>query len=1040
MQPTDELFLRFRRERDPDLLGQVYDQVAPGLLRAATHLVREPAAAEDLLQTTLLVALERADSFDPERGTLQAWLFGVLERQARNHKARESRVPDPERLEEKRGRRAELTPPERAAAEELERSLGRALEELPASFRPVLSLRLLHGLTPAEIAAALERPPGTVRSQLQRGLETLRRQLPTGFATTAGVLAMLGRPARGLEVLRAEFLHEASSLPILATASATSAVAVTTLTTTVLMKSLLAATVLVAAGALGWRLFSEEERAPLAREAPVVSVASVEEPTRAAPSLATREVREERTEVVAPAPVAERPVAPSTPAREPEPEAEVPVGQLLVRVLDPRGEAAPGCFVTADLKRSGQTFRDRVTCETDADGVARFEDVPAGHVYARLLRGSEDGTRVPVDGEAEIVLRLHEGIRVVGEVVDAFDRPIPEAEVWVSERWRPDTGHVVKRADRAGRFVLDHLTTDHFVGVRAEGLAPSHLLPVRGTPGEERAMRFALVDRAGVVTGRVVDQDGDPLAGASVLVGEEQNNGPDTVVSLASGLVVPSAPPQRLRTDVDGRFEAAFAPRGEVRVQARRRGFASASTTVLVGDAPADVELELRAGGTLRGRVLDEDGNGLMGILIRTDLGHAAFAQSTIYTKLDGRFEIRDLPPGTQAFVAVQERSRLQAREELDIVAGEVTTWEPRLVAGARIFGRVLDAAGQGVADCTVVARARAGSSEERVHSLRTDASGAFALAVEDDEERYTVWVHGTEGWQGFPRRIVQDVVASAQPLELVLGDGSYATGRLRGRVVAVDGVSVPVATVGVWHLERKIWREFAIDPGTGLFAIENVPVGPVSVEVRSEEHPTRHLDEVTVLDGLELDLGDISLTDSGVLVGDLVGAVEEELLSGLRFRLLSKEGGRPGGVERTGASFRSTPLAPGTHYLWVGGDFLVQRRVEFRVRSGEETYVSVDLQRAGRRRIEFEGVDGGDPPPSMWLQLVTPAGQEVWTDFGVMRTPAGVLFADVSAPPGVYLLRGGTPDGLVVQGEIDLVGFEGVQAPLRVRFLPAPR
>ncbi|HEX6885264.1 MAG TPA: hypothetical protein VF530_17960, partial [Planctomycetota bacterium] len=57
---ADRRFAEFRRTGAPAALAEVYDLVAPELLRLALHLARDPAAAEDALQATFVVAIEEA--------------------------------------------------------------------------------------------------------------------------------------------------------------------------------------------------------------------------------------------------------------------------------------------------------------------------------------------------------------------------------------------------------------------------------------------------------------------------------------------------------------------------------------------------------------------------------------------------------------------------------------------------------------------------------------------------------------------------------------------------------------------------------------------------------------------------------------------------------------------------------------------------------------------------------------------------------------------------------------------------------------------
>ncbi|MCP3919751.1 MAG: sigma-70 family RNA polymerase sigma factor, partial [bacterium] len=199
----DRLFVQYCESGEPERLADVYDAVAPELMRVALHLVGDPADAEDLLQATLLVAIERARDFDTERRVLP-WLVGILARKARERRGAARRRPDPERLQAMHPETSD-GPDARAVQEELRDCLGEALARVPEPYRPVVHLRLRRGLSVPEISATLMRPPGTVRSQMARGLELLRRILPVGLAG-ASVLA-IARPARGLAAVRRAFLE-----------------------------------------------------------------------------------------------------------------------------------------------------------------------------------------------------------------------------------------------------------------------------------------------------------------------------------------------------------------------------------------------------------------------------------------------------------------------------------------------------------------------------------------------------------------------------------------------------------------------------------------------------------------------------------------------------------------------------------------------------------------------------------------------------------------------------------------------------------------
>src|SRR5881394_853801 len=94
---AEQRFLQFQQTREPAHLGAVFDLVADELFAFALHLCRDQAAAEDLVQATFLVALERAHRWDARR-PLRPWLLGILQREARAMRRRSRRTPDPARL------------------------------------------------------------------------------------------------------------------------------------------------------------------------------------------------------------------------------------------------------------------------------------------------------------------------------------------------------------------------------------------------------------------------------------------------------------------------------------------------------------------------------------------------------------------------------------------------------------------------------------------------------------------------------------------------------------------------------------------------------------------------------------------------------------------------------------------------------------------------------------------------------------------------------------------------------------------------------
>jgi RNA polymerase sigma-70 factor, ECF subfamily len=175
----EQLFARYRRDRDPESLGALFDRCEPKLLALALHLCGHPADAEDALQATFLAAIDQAGRWDGKRPLLP-WLSGILDRQCRRVHQRRRRRREQELLAEELVL-DEGSPVAASERGELVARLRQHIERLPFEQRQVLLLQLEHWLSPAEASEVLGVPPGTVRMRLHRGVMALRAVLPASL-------------------------------------------------------------------------------------------------------------------------------------------------------------------------------------------------------------------------------------------------------------------------------------------------------------------------------------------------------------------------------------------------------------------------------------------------------------------------------------------------------------------------------------------------------------------------------------------------------------------------------------------------------------------------------------------------------------------------------------------------------------------------------------------------------------------------------------------------------------------------------------------
>ncbi|HZC72208.1 MAG TPA: sigma-70 family RNA polymerase sigma factor [Jatrophihabitans sp.] len=152
---------------EPDLEDAFDAWVAPHLPVLSALAIHQvgAAAADDVVQETLLRAWQRRETFDPARGSPRAWLVGVLIDRSRRHRVRVRPF----------SRAMPAGNPEPQASDATSRlDVERAVRRLPARQRQTVVLHYLADLPVAEVAGLLRITEGAVKAQLHDARAKLR--------------------------------------------------------------------------------------------------------------------------------------------------------------------------------------------------------------------------------------------------------------------------------------------------------------------------------------------------------------------------------------------------------------------------------------------------------------------------------------------------------------------------------------------------------------------------------------------------------------------------------------------------------------------------------------------------------------------------------------------------------------------------------------------------------------------------------------------------------------------------------------------------
>ena len=169
---------------DQRAFTELYRLSAPHLYGVALRILRETAAAEEVLQESFVNIWHHAGSYVAVKSQPLTWLTSIVRNRCLDRlRRREIETTTMDDDEDGVAIAAEgPTPLEMLLAGADARAVRACVEALDAGQKQAIALAFFQGLSHAELARHLRQPLGTVKSWIRRGLERLRTCLEAAGA------------------------------------------------------------------------------------------------------------------------------------------------------------------------------------------------------------------------------------------------------------------------------------------------------------------------------------------------------------------------------------------------------------------------------------------------------------------------------------------------------------------------------------------------------------------------------------------------------------------------------------------------------------------------------------------------------------------------------------------------------------------------------------------------------------------------------------------------------------------------------------------
>jgi RNA polymerase sigma-70 factor, ECF subfamily len=170
-----------------DALAEVFRRHSGSVFAVAKQVLNDEGAAREITHDAFVLLWHRPETYDPERGTLRAFLLNFSHSRAIDRLRANRRRERREENEVRSNLSAEYDLEHEVMRSDIANTVREVVGELPAGERRAIELAYFGGYTYRETAALLGEPEGTVKSRIKSALRRMQASLTSGGVLGADI-------------------------------------------------------------------------------------------------------------------------------------------------------------------------------------------------------------------------------------------------------------------------------------------------------------------------------------------------------------------------------------------------------------------------------------------------------------------------------------------------------------------------------------------------------------------------------------------------------------------------------------------------------------------------------------------------------------------------------------------------------------------------------------------------------------------------------------------------------------------------------------